>query len=84
MNLQEQIAIAVQSEARRKGATTGTCAGLYAVAIGARDGGDTDYWTAINEALIGTFGLKGLGRVKETAWKIHKHVADAMHKELQP
>lgn len=83
MNLQEQIAIAVQSEARRKGATTGTCAGLYAVAIGLASGTAADYWRPINEALEASFGPKGRERAKETAWKIHEHVVEAMRKELQ-
>jgi hypothetical protein len=81
VDLREQIAIAVQAESQRKGATTATCAGLYAVAIGSAFDAEADYWTPINDALIGAFGLRGLGRVKETAWKIHDHAARAMRGE---
>jgi hypothetical protein len=81
MDIAKQLSVALQAEAARKGATTATCAGLYAVAIGFRSGAESDYWTPINDVLIGTFGLKGLVLVKETAWKIHDNAAAALKAE---
>lgn len=78
VNLADQISVAVRAEATRHGSTQGTCAGLYAFAIGAAAGADADYWGPINKAISQAFGMKGLIRVKEMAWKINDHAGKAL------
>lgn len=82
MELSKQIAIGVTAEAKRKGATVATCAGLYAVAIGIAAGHGADYWRPLNETLEAAFGARGRDRVKATAWKIHDNAAAALKATL--
>lgn len=77
MTLSDQIAVALKAEATRPGATRGTCAGLYAVAIASGAGREVDYWLPINEALSDRFGKDGMIRVKEIAWKIYNSASSA-------
>jgi len=87
MDLSDQFSIAIIAEASRKGATTGTCAGLYAMAIGTHDGSDAAYWKPLHDALVATFGRNGLERVKALAWTIYHNTAlaiDAAQKRPNP
>lgn len=78
MDFKTQMSVAIQAESRRKGATAATCAGLYAVAIGAASADGSEYWQPINAALETSFGAKGRDRVKVTAWAIHDAAAAAL------
>lgn len=78
MDLKTQISVVLLAEIQRNGSTTGTCAGLYAVAIGAAAGEGAVYWRPINDALAVKFGPKGRDRTKAAAWAIHDHGAAAL------
>lgn len=78
MELRDQIAIAVKAEAQRAGATRGTCAAMYAVAIGLASSAGAEYWRPINSALEHQFGAAGRDSIKSLAWRIHDHAANAL------
>jgi hypothetical protein len=73
-----RIGVSIMAEASRKGATAGTCAGLYAVALGSVRSCDGDFWGAVNSALCARWGPKGRERVKKTAWLMYDNAAAAM------